>query len=358
MATNTRSQIPSKFEFLGRDQKITQPWQFWLQGLEQGLAPIGSGYVVDATLSTTGSTSISQGAQSTRTGTPAINSLFFADDTGGIFTVSGGVWQQQTPAFTGDVTKPAFSTVTSLATVNAAPGTYGDSNTIPVLTVDAKGRVTSITPTSLNFPDLPGEVGDIIWRNSVGQPAANGQLKFDPATGYLFVGQQITFTDPAPTFNNLSPLTTKGDILTHDDTLNAALAVGVDGYVLTADSATPTGLVWAPAPGSTAAFVEVNFNYGDASPKLITTVPANKLVLMSSIVIKTGLNGVGATLQIGSAGTPGDIMATSDNAPSILSNWTNNPDTVYGSDTPVYLTINNGSGATAGSGLVILQIQT
>jgi hypothetical protein len=354
MATNIRSQIPSKFEFLGRDQKITQPWQFWLQGLENGLAPIGSGYVVDATLSTTGSTSISQGPQSGRTGVPAINALYFADDTGAIYTVAGGAWQLQSPAYTGDVTKPAFSTVQTLATVNAAPGTYGSGNLVPVITVDAKGRVTTINLQPTTAPDL---TGDIIWRNSVGQPAANGQLSFDPATGNLFVGQQITFTNPAPTFNNLSPLTNKGDLLSHDDTLNAVLPVGANGLVLTADSTTPTGLTWAPG-GVAPAFVEVSFNYGDASPKLLTTVPANKLVLMSSIVIKTAMNGTGPSLTIGSTSVPDDVMATTDNAPGILSNWTNNPDTVYGSDTPIYLTINNGSGATAGSGLVILQIQT
>lgn len=358
MATNQRSQIPSKFEFLGRDQKITQPWQFWLQGLESGLAPIGSGYVIDSTLSTTGSTSIGQGAQSARTGTPSINSIYFADDTGGIFTVQGGAWQQQTPAYTGDVTKPAFSTITSLATVNSAPGTYGSSTTVPIITVDAKGRVTTAGFAPVEMPPLPGSAGDIIYRGATGNPAATAELTYDPLTGNIKVWSQITFSNAIPTFTNLSPLTTKGDVIGFDGNINVRVPVGTDGYVLTADSTTDSGLKWATPPGSNPAFIEVAFNYGDASPKLLTTVPANKLVLMSSIVIKTPLNGVGATLQIGSTGTPGDVMDTTDNAPSIQSNWTNNPDTVYGSDTPIYLTINNGSGATAGSGLVILQIQT
>jgi hypothetical protein len=356
MATiSSRSQIPSKFEFLGRDQKITQPWQFWLQGLENGLAPIGSGYVIDATLSTTGSTSIGQGPQSGRTGTPSINALYFADDTGGIFTVSGGAWQQQTPAFTGDVTKAAFSTVTSLTTVNSAPGTYGSGNMVPVITVDAKGRVTAITPTSVTIPDLPGEVGDVIWRNSVGQPAANGQLRFDPATGNVYIGQALYFANSIPTFTNLSPLTTKGDVLGFDGNINVRVGAGTDGYVLTANTSASAGLSWEP---STSTAIEIPFNYGDASPKPITIVPANKLVLSSSIVITNGFNGVGANLTVGSGLTPNDIMATSDVAPSVQSTWSSNPNTVYGADTQVYLTINNGSGATAGSGILILQIQT
>jgi hypothetical protein len=355
---NTRSQIPSKFEFLGRDQKITQPWQFWLQGLESGLAPIGSGYVIDETLSITGATRIGQGPQSGRTGTPVSNAIYFADDTGGIFTVAGGTWQQQTPAFTGDVTKPAFSTITSLANVFSAPGTYGDSNTIPVITVDSKGRITSIVPTATTVPDLPGFEGDVIFRGPTGQPNANGQLNFNPITGVLYIGKEIQFANAVPTFNNLSPLTVKGDLLAYDGATNIPFPVGIDGKVLTADSSSSAGFSWTVPPGSTAAFIEVPFNYGDASPKPIAIVPANKVVLMSSIVVTTGFNGVTATLTVGSATTPDDIMSTSDVAPSVLSTWSSNPNTVYGVDTQVYLTINNGSGATAGSGILILQIQT
>lgn len=356
MALNQRSQIPSKFEFLGRDQKITQPWQFWLQGLENGLAPIGSGYVIDSTMSTTGPTSIGQGPQSGRTGSPSINSIYFADDTGGIFTVQGGAWQQQTPAYTGDVTKPAFSTITSLANVNATPGVFGSSNTIPILTVDTKGRIINATFAPIEMPPLPGDEGDIVFRNIEGQPATNFNLRFDAITGDLIIGKQITFANAIPTFTNLSPLTTKGDIIGFDGNINVRVPSGTDGYILSSDSSSETGLNWVSP--TVPAFIEIPFNYGDASPKFLMTIPQNKMVLMSSIIIKTALDGVGATLSIGSNSSPDDIMPSSDNAPGIISNWTNNPDTIYGSDTDVYLTINNGSGATAGSGLVILQIQS
>lgn len=358
MATNNRSQIPSKFEFLGRDQKITQPWSFWLSELSAGLAPIGSGYVVDNTAGTTGPTSLSQGLASNRGGTPSVNQLYIADDNGAIYTVSGGSWQLQSPAYTGDVLKNAFSTVTSLANVNANPGTYGSGSLVPVFTVDAKGRVTNASFTPVTFPALSGDWGDVLWTGPTGQPMSNGQLHFDPVTGYLNIGQQITFTDPVPTFDNLSPLTTIGDLLTVDSFHNVRLPVGPDGFVLTANSAMATGLEWAAAGAASNPFVEMTFAYGDASPQIITTVPANKYVISCSILITEAFNGTGAALEIGSAATPDDIMATSDSAPTVLSTWAVNPNVKYGAPTAIYLTITPGSGATTGRGLLVINIQS
>lgn len=47
-----------------------------------------------------------------------------------------------------------------------------------------------------------------------------------------------------------SPLTTKGDVYTHDSSADARLALGSNGQVLTVDTTTSTGLKWAAAPGS------------------------------------------------------------------------------------------------------------
>ena len=51
-------------------------------------------------------------------------------------------------------------------------------------------------------------------------------------------------------FNALSPVTTKGDIITRDVTNNIRLAVGTDGQVLTADSLEASGIKWATLSGS------------------------------------------------------------------------------------------------------------
>jgi hypothetical protein len=44
--------------------------------------------------------------------------------------------------------------------------------------------------------------------------------------------------------------TTKGDLLVNNGTSNTRLAIGADGYILTADSAQPTGIKWAANTGS------------------------------------------------------------------------------------------------------------
>jgi hypothetical protein len=51
-------------------------------------------------------------------------------------------------------------------------------------------------------------------------------------------------------FNNLSPSTTKGDLIGNDGTDNVRLPVGTNGQVLTANSSATTGLSWAAAGGA------------------------------------------------------------------------------------------------------------
>jgi hypothetical protein len=85
------------------------------------------------------------------------------------------------------------------------------------------------------------------------RPAAaasnNGFYYFETDTLKLFQSSGSAWIQVA-SIGGASPLTTKGDIFTHD-TVDNRLAVGTDGKVLTADSAAATGLSWqTPAAGA------------------------------------------------------------------------------------------------------------
>jgi hypothetical protein len=144
MATS-KGQIPLGFGLTGKDGFVTQPWAFWLQTLAPGGGLPNTGYVLDGTSTIPGATTIFQDVLSNRR-TGASQNIFFSKDTGAIYTVNTvGDWQLQSPEYIGDVTKPAFSNELSLKNVLSTPGIFGDSANIPVLTVDAKGRITAIT---------------------------------------------------------------------------------------------------------------------------------------------------------------------------------------------------------------------
>jgi len=70
----------------------------------------------------------------------------------------------------GDATAsgPGVAAMT-LATVNFASGTFGNGNTIPIVTVNSKGLVTNITPTPINLPPISLTfVGDVVGSGLTG----------------------------------------------------------------------------------------------------------------------------------------------------------------------------------------------
>ncbi len=73
---------------------------------------------------------------------------------------------------TGDVLASGPGSVpATLATVFGAPGTYGNSGTIPSITVDGKGRVTNVTPVAVNYPAQSlSFVGDVDGFGFTGSP--------------------------------------------------------------------------------------------------------------------------------------------------------------------------------------------
>jgi hypothetical protein len=121
-----------------------------------------------------------------------------------------------------------------------------------------------------------------------------------------------------PAFNALAPTTAKGDLIVNTGSANAKLAVGTDGKVLTASSATTTGLAWTAATGtSIAAATAAGTNTYTAAPSpALTGYAAGQLALITFTNGNTGgaslnLNGLGAVTiqQYGAALTSGQIAA-------------------------------------------------
>ncbi len=331
------SQIPLHFDIFGRDGKMTQPWAFWFSNFQNNLPPAGTGFVVDGSATTYGTMTIYQGPDAHKSGTPGLGDIYVAIDTGKIYVSYGGTWVTQLPAYTGDATVPIHDTVITLNTVNSAPGTWGDASNYPVITVNEKGLVTNVTlePSSGGDSGPAGSSNEVQF-NLGGSFAAVPQFTYNNATNTLQVFNeniigQITFNNPIPTRTNLLPVQT-----------------GNAGEVLATDG---TDVYWE----STGQF-EMLFNYGDATPKNLMIIPANKIIESVSIVLMTAFDDPATSLSIGDAGNVNRLLSTTDNTTLVAGTYTTEPAYKYAVNTQITLSITPGA-TTQGNGLITITYQ-
>lgn len=107
-------------------------------------------------------------------------------------------------------------------------------------------------------------------------------------TDLLAVANNLSdVANPSTAFDNISPLTTKGDLLVRTALNNVRLPAGPDNQVLTTDSSTPEGVKWAPQAfvfpfievTSTSQMMAVNTGYIANNSALVTaTLPSTSAV--------------------------------------------------------------------------------
>lgn len=103
-------------------------------------------------------------------------------------------------------------------------------------------------------------------------------------------------TTASAAFDSLSPLTTKGDIITRDSSSNIRLPVGTNNHVLTADSAQPSGLIWRN-PGK-----HITLAFGSNTTAFFSTISTTPVVVRRFIFPGSSV-----------IGTPTAIYATGNN---------------------------------------------
>ena len=100
-------------------------------------------------------------------------------------------------------------------------------------------------------------------------------------------------------------------------------------------------------------WVKLPFQFSDTSPKIVTTIPANAVVSQVEIIITTPFNDANAKLSVGTVASSNELIAFTDNQPSIAGTYTTVPGRIYLSETHVVLTLVPGSSYT-GSGMLII----
>jgi hypothetical protein len=103
---------------------------------------------------------------------------------------------------------------------------------------------------------------------------------------------------------------------------------------------------------------EFRFDWGDATPKPLLTAPTGKLIERVAVYVVEPFDGTSPALTVGDAGDADRLMTTAQVDPAAVGAYEVSPGHQYGSDTEITLSITAGSGASAGSGLVVIEYES
>ena len=232
---------------------------------------------------------------------------------GGLTTVPAA----NMPAFTGDVTSPAGSTVNSLATVNSNAGTFGSATQCVTLTVDGKGRITSVSQAACSGNTYTAGAGLTLNSNQFALsspiaasflPAFSGDMT--TPTGSTFSTLATVNSTPG-TFGSTTQCPTftvnaKGLVTAASQAACTSSSMGITQ--LTGDVTTP-----ASSTGSTVATLATANStpgtFGSATTTPIITVNSKGLITSVTTAATSGSGGNSVSTAINS-GTLANISAT------------------------------------------------
>jgi hypothetical protein len=158
-------------------------------------------------------------------------------------------------------TTPTTGTVTSVGTAGTVSGLTLTGGPITSSGTITLGGTLAVTPSNFSsqtantFLAAPnGSLGVPTFRTIVAAdvPTLNQNTTGTAAnvTGTVAIANGGTGqTTQTAAFDALAPTTTKGDLIVDNGTNNIRLGVGLDTYVLTADSTVAAGVKWAAAAG-------------------------------------------------------------------------------------------------------------
>ena len=206
----------------------------------------------------------------------------------------------------------------TLANSGVVANTYGSTTTVPVFTVDSKGRVTSVTNTGINFSTATVSQADKI--KTISSTSTTLYPTFVDSNNTT-ADYESVYTDAGITYNATADLLSVGKIKP-TQIQDSSGGTGTQNYVLTADG-TGGGWSWKSVTGG-------------GSPAIAGITIQEEGTLVGTILGTQILNFTGGSVTATSP-TPGtaniNITATVDIFVNQTSYCTTNPITVTGGNT-------------------------